>query len=75
MPNTMVSRSNQILRVQMKVSDVPQAPTALVEIIGDLSVTLNLNVNIIQDMKGGCFITLIILCNILRRKIHTENLL
>lgn len=75
MPSTMVSRSNQILRVQMKVSDVPQAPSALVEIIGDLSVTLNLNVNIIQDMKVGCFITLIMLCNILRRKSHTENLL
>lgn len=74
MPNTMVSRSNQILRVQMTVSDVPQAPGVLVEIIGNLSVTLNLIVNIIKDMKGGCFITLIILCNILRRKIHTENL-
>jgi len=56
----------------MKVSDVPQAPSAFVEIIGDLSVTLNLNVNIIQDVKGGCFITLIILCNILRRKIPTD---
>lgn len=59
----------------MKVNDVPQAPSVLVEIIGDLSVTLNLNVNITQDTKGGCFTTLIILCNILRRKIHTENLL
>lgn len=50
-----------------------QASSALLEIIRDPSMTLNVNVNIIQDMKGGCFITLIILCNILRRKIHTED--
>lgn len=58
----------------MKASDVPQASSVVVEIIRDPSVTLNLNVNIIQYMKGGCLITLIILCNIVRRKIHTEKL-
>jgi hypothetical protein len=50
-----------------------QASIALVEIIRDPSVTLNVDMNIIQYMKGGCFITQIILCNILRRKIHTED--
>jgi hypothetical protein len=58
----------------MKASDVPQASSVVVEIIRDPSVTLNLNVNIIQYMKGGYLITLIILCNIVRRKIHTEKL-
>lgn len=31
-----------------------------------------MNVNIIKDVKGGCFIKIIIICNIIRRKINNE---